>query len=442
MYGFNAGRAMLLGALLAAAATGAQAADYRIIDQDAGSGSGFDAERTVPPVGGNTGATLGDQRRIALVQAVRIVLSRVSSTVPVRIRTQFIDDGSRGLSCQADRATLAIGGPISYAENFPDAPQSDVVYPLALAESLVGRRFANQDADGGPLDDVGLIFNGQLDEGRDSCLQGLRWYYGLDGDAPDGTLDFVGTAVHEMIHGLGFQSLVALRSYTDTDGRTTRIGQFPALQNGRRDPDVYSTFIQDLSMPGQPRWPALSADERADSLDNGPDVVWSASNTSAAAGGYLSAGLNQGRVKLYAPADIEGESSISHWDTSLVPDQIMEPFESPDVSVRHGLGLASCVLEDMGWRLAGGIRCPDVGSDTFAGSSSGRIVDTDGHPVRLVTNDNDSDNGSDNDDSDNHDGGGGGCTLVPGSPFDPLWALMLALAGGVLVWRRRGRVMD
>ncbi|MES1938393.1 JDVT-CTERM domain-containing protein [Salinisphaera hydrothermalis] len=409
----------LIGALLSLAA---HAAPFTIYNQDAGTGSGFDDPTVVAPVPGNDAPTLGAQRLKAMRYAAAIVTSRVVSNVPIRIAASFAgNNGGSALACTTNSATLGQGGAAQFTANFSGAPRANTLYPLALANALAGERL-------GGTADIAMTFNGRLDTGSTNCLQGYHWYYGLDGKPENHELDFVATAVHELIHGLGFQSLVALQSSSSES-----VGQFPQYLTSpdSRYPDIYSSFIQDLSMAGQPLWPDMTAAERAASITDGPGLVWDDANTDNAAAGYLTAGINQGRVELYAPATIEPGSSISHWALALSPSQIMEPRENPNVGVLSGIGMSACVLENIGWQLANDIRCPDVGSATIAGQSSSN---TDGSGTQPTGTTGGSTSGGSS-----HSGGGGGCTIDPNAAFDPLWAAMIAMALGVLGWRRRQR---
>jgi hypothetical protein len=60
---------------------------------------------------------------------------------------------------------------------------------------------------------------------------------------------------------------------------------------------------------------------------------------------------SQGRALMYAPATFSGGSSVSHWDTSLFPNQIMEPNISGDLihSVALPADLTGSQLRDIGW---------------------------------------------------------------------------------------------
>ena len=52
-------------------------------------------------------------------------------------------------------------------------------------------------------------------------------------------------------------------------------------------------------------------------------------------------------VLLFAPNPIQGGSSISHWDTTVVPSLLMEPNIGSDLT--HGVDLTLPALRDIGW---------------------------------------------------------------------------------------------
>jgi hypothetical protein len=56
-------------------------------------------------------------------------------------------------------------------------------------------------------------------------------------------------------------------------------------------------------------------------------------------------------------------SSVSHWDTTLTPNALMEPFINSDLDVGTTLDLSPAQMTDIGWD--GAIHCP-VGSDDSA----------------------------------------------------------------------------
>jgi hypothetical protein len=68
----------------------------------------------------------------------------------------------------------------------------------------------------------------------------------------------------------------------------------------------------------------------------------------------------EGFPKLYAPAAFAPGSSISHWDTTLTPNKLMEPFLNSDLESASTLDLTPFLMQDIGW--SGGPHCP-VGAD-------------------------------------------------------------------------------
>lgn len=391
----------------------AQAANIVLVIDD-GAERGFNDPTPVAPIGGNDGATLGEQRRIAFSYAAAILGSRIDSRVPIRIRAFF----DAGLSCGRNTATLASASAKTFTANFRGAPRANLYYPVALANALRGQRSRNTNSD------IVGRFNPGLDGDAD-CLRGAGWYYGIDGATPTGQPSFVSTVAHELTHGLGFVSLVAL-----ADGGGTRAGQFQRASSGGRYPDVYSSLLQDLAIAGQPFWPELSDAQRRESLTHGPDLVFAGSSTTANGAPALNNGVNQGRVRVYAPSPVRRASSISHWDPSVEPDQIMEPFATGASRITAGIGLSSCALQDIGWTLTGMTRCPDRSQQAIAAGSIDDYVTIEG-PASPASGAVTASSGNDASSS------GGGCTLVPGTRFDPLWPLLLATAAVALRRRRR-----
>jgi hypothetical protein len=61
----------------------------------------------------------------------------------------------------------------------------------------------------------------------------------------------------------------------------------------------------------------------------------------------------QGRALLYAPNPVEAGSSVSHWDTTTFPNQLMEPSINGDLthSVTPPQDLTALLLQDVGWTI-------------------------------------------------------------------------------------------
>lgn len=60
---------------------------------------------------------------------------------------------------------------------------------------------------------------------------------------------------------------------------------------------------------------------------------------------------SQSRALMYAPSTLAAGSSVSHWDTTEYPNQLMEPNNTPDIShsVAIPLDLTLSQLRDVGW---------------------------------------------------------------------------------------------
>lgn len=180
-------------ACAAAFSVAAQAATITIVNQNA-PGIGFNDPTPATPVGANPGTTLGQQRLIAFQHAADIWGATLTSNVPIRIGASFVP-----LSCTADSAVLGSAGAAEIWSDFPNAPRAATWYPSALASKIAG---VDVSTPGEPH--IIARFNSRLGLFPD-CLPGPGFYLGLDNQHGDG-LDLVTVLLHEMAHGLGFQT--------------------------------------------------------------------------------------------------------------------------------------------------------------------------------------------------------------------------------------------
>lgn len=375
------------------------AADIQIVNLDS-PGEGLNDSTARTPVGGNSGTTLGEQRLRALEFVADLLGQRLGSSQIIRVAANFDP-----LNCEQDNADLGAAAPTILVSDFPGAQRSAVFYPIALANAL-----ANRDLDDGM--DISASFNSTLDDNAPNsrlCLGGADWYYGLDDAPPAGQVSFISTATHELIHGLGFVTFTQL--VDDPNTPQNDAGAFITDEDGASFPDIYAVFILDLTQSRT--WPQLSPAQRATSARNDGNVVWNGPVTSSQGAPTLTVGTNGGsRVQLYAPPTVLAGSSISHWDTRLVPNALMEPFDTGDSAVVPGIGLASCLLEDIGWQLINNTRCPDMGGVDLGNGSGGNGTGSTGG------------------------GSGGGCSdgsdgsknNVVGAGFDPTFLVLMLLA--------------
>jgi hypothetical protein len=63
------------------------------------------------------------------------------------------------------------------------------------------------------------------------------------------------------------------------------------------------------------------------------------------------AGTTNGFVRLYAPTIVEPGSSGSHFDTSALPNLLMEPAITPTLAASHMLDLTPSLMKDVGWAM-------------------------------------------------------------------------------------------
>ncbi len=279
-------------------------------------GTGQDAFTFVPPP---AGYTFGGARETvislsftnappeavaAITYAADLIASYISSPVPIMVDVEWSDfEGN----------FLAFAGFYTAQINFPNAPLPDTFYPIALAN-----KFAEVDLEP-TINDLFCTFNGSF-----------NWYYGTDGNAPSGTYDLVTVALHEILHGLGFAASVNVQNDSGTYG----FGGNPL---------IYDVFCEDGEMV--PLLELTSGSSEVADWATSNDLFWNGSEGFDEQNGV--------RPRLYAPADYQQGSSISHLNEATYPagqaDALMTPFINQAEAI-HGLGpITLGMLCDMGW---------------------------------------------------------------------------------------------
>jgi len=309
-----AAAALLAGAALLLAVGQARAATLVIDNADA-AGQGLNDPTPFSPVGGNTAATLGAARLAVFQQAAVMWGAQLHSSVPIHVSAGMV-----ALPCTASSAVLASTGAASIHRDFPAAPVAATWYPQALANALSG-----SDLD--PTSpDMETQFNSTL--GASGCLTGTPFYLGLDAKPGPGQIDMLTVVLHELAHGLGFQS------YADFTTGATLLGFSDAFL---LDMQEFGSSPAALS--------AMTDQERVSAAVSDPDLYWSGAAVQEGAS-VLSAGLISGHVRLYAPATFAAGSSVSHYSTALTPNELLEPFYT---GPNRNLTLTLDLLHDIGW---------------------------------------------------------------------------------------------
>ncbi len=264
-------------------------------------GEGFNDPTPFTPVDGNAARTLGQARLNALWRALLRYDLRFGFRVPLSVVARMDPLGG-----SAKHATLDHAGP----NNFIYFTKTGTDYPVALANQIAGR---DLDPD---TSDIDAIFNSDVD--GSTVLGSAHWHYGFSGPpANSNDQDFFATALHELLHGLGFITLL------DADG------SLPKTTSGAEMPDPFFLQLQHLTTNG----PVLLSQEdqlaRSAAVTSIDKLTWA-----------------QGTNPLmYAPNPYQPGSSVSHFDTSIAPDELMEPIATPTWHDK----LAMAAMQDMGW---------------------------------------------------------------------------------------------
>lgn len=238
-------------------------------------GVGFNEATPAAPVGGNPGTTLGQQRLNAFTHAANIWGAKLTSSVTIVINAQFTP-----LTCTALSAVLGSAGATTVHADFTGAVKPGTWYSQALANKLFG-----SDLDGSNPD-INANFNSEL--GKPGCLTGTFFYLGLDNNHGS-NIDLVTVLLHELGHGLGFQ--------TFTNGNS---GNYLAGL-----PSIWDHFLFDKTTGLA--WKDSSAAQRAASALAINQLVWNGPNVSAVVPSVLSATPN---LKITAPASVAGNLAV------------------------------------------------------------------------------------------------------------------------------------
>lgn len=267
-------------AALMGLAGSAQAAVVTLLNIDP-PGVGLNATAPAMPVGNNPGKTVGEQRRIAYQFAMDLWGSVLQSEVEIKIYASFAP-----LSCTATGGTLASAGTYYIFINTPNT-RPNTIYHSALADALAGVDLADDPEDPG---DIVSRFNGNL--GQPGCLEGTRWYYGLDGKTPPGTINFLNVVMHEIGHGLGMSGFL---------NKTTG-----ALYAGY--PDIYTAQAYDNGTGKSFVGATTTSAERSAAMRTPGRTVWTGPAVNSQAALVLDTGRQMLRVT--APAGAAGSYEI------------------------------------------------------------------------------------------------------------------------------------
>lgn len=290
-----------------------------VISNTDGAGEGFNEATAAFVVGegGNMGLTRGQQRLNVFNFAATIWGAFLDSSVPIIVNSQF----NPLTPCSSSGGVLGSAGATTVHRDYVGAGVAGTWHSQALANKQNGSDLSTNP-------DINATFNVSIDSG---CLgAGTRFYYGLDNVTPAQRINLLVVVLHEIGHGLGFQSFV--------NGSTgTLFNSFP---------DVYMRNMIDQS--NGLYWHQMTNAQRQASAINNGNVFWDGASVRLESG-FLTAGRNaaNGRVQLHTPTTFAGGSSISHFSTAASPNLLMEP--SINVGLPIDLDLTRQQMRDIGW---------------------------------------------------------------------------------------------
>jgi len=309
-------RALLGVAAVAAYSTASATATITVININA-PGVGFNDPTAAAPVGGNTGTTLGQQRLNAFPYVASLWGAKLDSVPAIQVQAQF-----SALSCTSTGAVLGSAGATSVFRDFPGAPLPGTFYSYALTDKLFGA-VASTGAQ------INANFNANL--GNSGCLDGTSFYLGLDSNPPPGQIDFIVVLLHELGHGLGFQ--------TFTSGATgAYLGGFPSVWD-----HLLFDNTQGLS------WADMTAAQRQASAINPRNLVWAGTNVTAAVPSVLG---GTSKLRVIEPLSIAGDYPIGLASFGPAISTLDLTRQVTPIVEGSGLGLACTALDAANRRSA------------------------------------------------------------------------------------------
>lgn len=293
-------------------------------------------------VRGNSGTTLGQQRRLALQEAARLLGEELRPNVPVRIRACF-----RDLSMDTSTSsgtTLAFASPesLSLSDRGQSAGRAALSQQYAFyARAAVAHQAGTPSCQfsGGdcvvPAADVSATFNLAIDN-RTGANQ--QFDYGFSVPPAFSGPSFISVAMHEIAHGLGFIGLISL----STENNRV-IGQKLSSFD-----DVYGRNTRVIDGSGTTRsFLRVSDSERAAALVGGTQLRFAGPIAIESSRNPL-AGQSppDNFVYLHSPTTLAGGSTYSHVGPNYA-GEMMQAAISP--TSPRSLSLALPMMQDLGW---------------------------------------------------------------------------------------------
>ena len=348
--GVSHGRSGLMaaGALLGALVTVRAQAAVIVVDNLDLPGEGFNDLTLAVPIGGNAGTTLGQQRLNAVQYGADLWGSILASDVTIRVAARFDP-----LSCSSSGATLALAGANAIYRDFAGAPVPGTYYAAALADSSPGW-----------ISTRGSPTCARHSTAPSTTAAAASGASGTMASTQSATAGLQVRSRHRRPSRAGPRARVLL------DGRQGDRCEAQRLR--RRLHAVPGGSHHRQALPGHDQRRARGGrQERANLHWVGPSVVGATGSKTGGTGPL-------GHAHMYAPATSSG-SSVSHWNTTMTPQEILEPFFT---TPGHDPGLAVEALVDQGWTL---LACGDGLVDPNEQCDDGNRASGDGCSAACTT---------------------------------------------------------
>jgi hypothetical protein len=297
-------------------------------------GSGFCENTPTPPVGTNTAATVGDQYRAVILQAIGYYADRLASNLPIRAR---IEIGPMGCLGQSGTLLGLFANPyfVPMRQDDPLRPLHmfggpGIAYTVPQAVAMIGPEtyapgvIADGTFNGGPTLDEGQdIYEVTINNLAGCVGQEELAFRGLEDDAiPAGTFSVYHTTLHELGHGLGMMKSSVLDVFT----LDTITGQ--------------SLFELTVAENFAARSTAVNTPDR---------LVWVGTNvTAAVADREITQGISGGFAKIESGSP----QSLDHFSQDHGPHEWMAFYNPEFVNFADG-SLTIPLLRDIRWPMFG-----------------------------------------------------------------------------------------
>lgn len=247
------------------------------------------------------------EAKMAFEYAVSIWEQKLNSKVPITVIAKW--ESITG-------STLAHSRPSMYFKNFDAAPIPDVYYPVALVEKLSDKEW-NDSKEA----DIWCSFN-----------KNTPWYYGVNGDTPEASYDFVTVVLHELAHGFGISGFLA---HQDDLGEISNPGNIPSAY----DYFLYNSENQRISDNSIFNSPSTELHQQltSDNLDFG----------------CIHSGYTHSESEIHAPSTWRDGVSIYHLKSTqsntTEGKELMSPYLYKG-EANHNPGVNTLnILAELGW---------------------------------------------------------------------------------------------